>query len=66
MKSRGVVGKRIVKVLQTYRPAAYGRGGEWELRGIVLQDGSVIRFIAVETEDTPAVVGIYPGRKEGE
>lgn len=58
MRSRDVVGRTIVAVRQS--PPRYNRAcgaTDCELRSIVLDNGTVIVFSAVETVDCPIVTG---------
>lgn len=61
MKNRSVKGKRIKQMHQRFSADVSG-GASWTLEAIELDDGSFIRFLAVDTEDMPLVVAIYPGR----
>ena len=54
MKSRGVVGKRIVGIEQNVYALPWG-GHIQEVTAIVLEDGTELRPLAVETEFEPVV-----------
>ena len=49
MKSRDIVGKKIVKVKQSLEDT--NTGVKWALKWIVLDDGSVLYFDVSEAED---------------
>lgn len=54
--------KTIKKVHQSWYPGELARDGFWRLDAIEFEDGTVMRFLALETDESPEVIGIYPGR----
>ena len=65
MRTRGVIGKRIVAVEQVRVPRSRDRQAYTHLQALVLEDGTRITFSVVETESyygLEAVAGKGPGR----
>lgn len=54
MRARDVVGKRIAKIHQ--QRAVTDIGPVWEILAIELQDGSMIAFAALDSEDDGPIV----------
>lgn len=47
---RWLVGRRITDIQMRYAPKEPARCGEWYVYSLTLDDGSVVKFIALETE----------------
>ncbi len=66
--SRVLVGKVIKRIHQRYVPGVdvHGSGrGVWAIEAIEFDDGSFLRFFAIECQSTDHIVqGVYPGRRK--
>jgi len=58
MNARKVIGKKITRVVQKRRK--FNSGMATEIIGIELDDGSILRFMVLEAQDTDyGIVGLH-------